>query len=315
MIDIRVGKHNGAVPSHLNSHIPITHLELQEYQQELSKPIRFIWVNGQVKSFEAYSQEPEWSINMKKSILSLLNVNLNPRNLIQTLSPLAKKQNDLHPGIPLPPRQPNEQLIVYPIYEDGIGGICETLYEMKQSQDPWQQLQTTSEQQNEVVVLNVTKTRVYDNCLTRLTIEKSNVDVRGAPVGCKNGKPFPAVAGYYPLGAEDAEQQQDGIAPQTSSCAQGEKIQNSPVNQFNFVKYNISKKPNEPAFQIESILGEGKTVLNSNGRQIILIVQQNISLEQVLPSVEFGQIKQIENGIVSISTQNYQQLLLIFLPI
>lgn len=287
MTNIRVGKHNGVVPNHLVGRIVIDHQEQKEYEQELSKPIRFLWVNGQVKSFEASAQEPEWSINVKKSILSLLNVNLNPQKIIQTE---RTKENSIHQHR----RQVEEQLVVFPIYEDGIGGICETLYEVKQSPYNWQQ----TEQQTAPWVLNVTKTRVYDNCLTQPSFEKTNVDIRGAPVACKDGKPFPAVAGYYPMGAE-GEFQQQGASVQYGPCQQGQKIQDSPVNQFNFVKYNISKKAQEGVAQIDSIYGEGKTILNTQGKQIMVIVQQNITIDQVLPSAEVGHIKQVSNGIVS----------------
>lgn len=294
MTNIRVGKHNGIVPDHLVGRIVIDHQEAKEYEQELAKPIRFIWVNGQVKALEASASEPEWSINVKKSVLSLLNVNLNPQKIIQTEQRTAK-QNSIHSR-----RSPTEPLVVYPIYEDGIGGICETLYEVKQSPYGW----TSEEEQlalqqfgtsEKDLVLNVTKTRVYDNCLTRPTIENTNVDIRGAPVACKDGKPYPVVSGYYPMGAE-SEFQRD--AQEQGPCANGQKIVDSPVEQFNYVKYNISKKAQQQFAVIESVFGEGKTLLNSNGKQIMVIVQQNITLDQVLPTTEVGQIKQVNNGLV-----------------
>nr|QSL97852.1 vitellogenin [Aleuroglyphus ovatus] len=292
MTNIRVGKHNGIVSEHLTGRIVIDHQEQREYDQWLSKPIRFLWVNGQVKSFEASAQEPEWSINVKKSILSLLNINLSPAKIIQTE---RTKQNTIHHR-----RQAEEQLVVYPIYEDGIGGICETLYEVKQAPYTWseeyQHGQGQQQQWSEKdMVLNVTKTRVYENCLTQPTLEKTNVDVRGAPVACKDGKPYPVVAGYYPMGAE-SEYQAD--ATTYGPCTQGQKIQASPVDQFNYVKYNISKKAQQGVAQIESVYGEGKTIFNSNGKQIMVIVQQNITIQQVLPSAEVGHIKQVSNGIV-----------------
>lgn len=290
MTNIRVGKHNGVVPEHLVGRIVIDHQESEEYKQELSKPIRFLWINGQVKSFEASTHEPEWSINVKKSILSLLNVNLNPQKIIQTE---RTKENSVYQQ-----RQVEEPLTVYPIYEDGIGGICETVYELKQSPYQWRSVYEKTQYENELV-LNVTKTRVYDNCLTQPTIEKTNVDVRGAPVACKNGKSYPAVAGYYPVGVEG---EQHTYGP----CQI--KVQDTPVSQFNYVKYNISKKAQETGYKIESVYGEGKTILETEGKQILVIVQQNVTLEQVLPNEHFGVVEQVSNGIVSCNYNRFPHL-------
>ena len=77
-----------------------------QYERELTKPIRFTYTEGKVKSFEADQTEAQWSLNIKKSILSLFNVNLTPK---QTLRPEDVRSNDM-------PIQ-DGQLNVYHIYE------------------------------------------------------------------------------------------------------------------------------------------------------------------------------------------------------
>lgn len=288
MTNIRVGKHNGPAPDHLTGHIVVEHQEAPEYSQELAKPIRFIWAAGQVKSFEASASEPEWSVNIKKAILSLLNVNLHPQQVIKaTEANQAVKYNGIHSSRQINFEQP-QQMISYPIYEDGIGGICETLYEVKQSPYKWaSELNQEASQQ----VLNVTKTRIYDNCLTRPVLEKSNVDARGAPVGCREGKSIPLVAGYYPM---DAEQTTYG------PCKSAEKKTeaSSPMSQFSFARYNISKDIASGVARIESIYAEGKTILETGTEKstVMVVVQQNVTLKTVQNFAE--RIRPVNSGIV-----------------
>lgn len=75
-----------------------------EYQRELTKPIRFVYTEGKVKAFEADVSEPQWSLNIKKSILSLFNVNLTPKKIIKSVN------GNLVP-------KPDSGLTVYPVYE------------------------------------------------------------------------------------------------------------------------------------------------------------------------------------------------------
>lgn len=90
---------------------------------------------------------------MKKSILSLFNVNLTPNKIIRAQQGnLVRKPVDA------------AELQYYGVYERGMGGICETVYELDQIPDPKNPLQESA------FVLNVTKTRNYDNCLTEPTL-------------------------------------------------------------------------------------------------------------------------------------------------
>ena len=248
---IRVGKHNGPVGNDFpQGEIQMDHQMNAQYQKELQKPIRFVYSEGKVKAFEADQSEPEWSLNMKKSILSLLNVNLQPKKIIK-----SPKDNQI---------QRPEELTVYPVYEEGIGGICETVYEIQQSVDP-----NSAQPQEEAFVLNVTKTRNYDNCLTEPTIVNDNFDVRGCPWVCRKEKSFAAVPGYYPT--------PDAVTdPYMSGCPCGKEPHESPVDAFNFVKYNISLQASTPT--IEGVYSEGKTSYKTNGEELLIITQQNLTL-------------------------------------
>jgi hypothetical protein len=115
----------------------------------------------------------------------------------------------------------------------------------------------------------VTKTRNYANCLTEPTIVNDNYDVRGCPWVCRKEKSFAAVPGYYPT--------PDAVTdPYMSGCPCGKEPHESPVDSFNYVKYNISLAQPDPT--IEQIYSEGKTSYKSNGDEIIVVVQQNLTL-------------------------------------
>lgn len=102
---IQVGKHNGPVANDFPAgDVVMDHQMNSQYQRELTKPIRFVHNEGKVKAFEADQSEPEWSLNMKKAILSLLNVNLQPKKIIKS----AKSNQIFRPDI---------DLTVYPVYE------------------------------------------------------------------------------------------------------------------------------------------------------------------------------------------------------
>jgi hypothetical protein len=246
LAQIRVGKHNGPIGDHL----VVDHQVNAAYERELTKSVRFQYTDGKVKAFEADQSEPEWSLNMKKAILSLFNVDLTPKKIMKSV-----KTNQI--------QRPDADLTVYPVYEEGIGGLCETVYEINNIPDP------KSADQDMAFVLNVTKTRNYDNCLTEPTIVNDNFDVRGCPWVCRKEKSFAAVAGYYPT--------PDAVSdPYMSGCPCGKEPHESPVDAFNFVKYNISLASAVPT--IESIFSEGKIAYKTNGDQLVIITQQNLTL-------------------------------------
>jgi uncharacterized protein YlbG (UPF0298 family) len=272
MSNIRVGKHNGPVSgSDYHEDIVFDHQLNKEYSREVSKPIRFQYINGLVNGFTADQSEPEWSLNIKRSVLSLFNINLNPKKILKSY----ENQNQI-----LKPDSA-QHLTVYPVYEDGINGICETVYEVNHIQDVRNSYQSVLDQE---FVVNVTKTRNYDNCLTEPSIANDNYDVRGCPSVCRKHKSFSAVPGYYPT--PDALND-----PYMSGCPCNKEPNASPVDSFNFVNYNISLVSVDPT--IESIYSEGKNTFTNNGDEIVVIVQQNVTLVQRGRATQ--QIQQIPN--------------------
>ncbi|RWS06019.1 vitellogenin-like protein [Dinothrombium tinctorium] len=256
--NVKVGRLNDPVSSNYEEDIDMVHRFNKEYQRELSKPIRFIHRNGRVLAFEADKSEPEWSLNIKKGILSLFNINLTPQKVMQ-----APSGNFVPKPISL------QDLTYYGLYERGIGGICETVYEVTQVPDPDDQFG------EKAFVFNVTKTRNYDNCLTQPSIVNENLDIRGCLKYCRQGKSFSPVPGYYPV--------PDSVSdPLMTGCPCGHTPTDSPVDQYNYVVYNISNVGSEP--MIEEVFSVGKVVYNYMDSKILVVTHQNASLVQKISS-------------------------------
>jgi hypothetical protein len=57
----------------------------KDHEEQLKKPIVFSVVDGKIVSFVCEESEPQWSLNLKKAILSLLNLEINPKEVIPEL--------------------------------------------------------------------------------------------------------------------------------------------------------------------------------------------------------------------------------------
>jgi hypothetical protein len=258
LTNIKVGKTNDQTGGSYEEDIDMVHRWNKEYQRELTKPVRFQHEAGKVTAFEAERNEPDWSLNVKKSILSLFNLNLTPQKIIR-----AEKGNLVQKPLSA------ADLTYYGVYERGIGGICETVYEIAQNADP------KDPHPEEAFVLNVTKTRNYDNCLTEPSFVKENFDMRGCPNVCRQEQSGAAVKGYHPVPDKVSH-------PYHAQCQCGHEPNASPVDQYNFVKYNISLVGAVPI--IQSLLSEGKVVYNTFGDKIMVVTHQNATLQKLLPA-------------------------------
>ena len=211
----------------------------QELRKQLEKPISFQQEDGRVTGFHADRSEPEWSLNLKKAILSLFHVDLKPKNVVR--QSVAIQQN----MIPLPSVFEQQEQTYYAVLEEGLGGECETTYEWNQiaSED------TASADQ----LLNLTKTRDYERCTRRSLLSKDNF-------GLKHNKQWKST--HSILG--------DIV---TADKNQKQEI----VKQYSTVKYNISQT--EEVAIIESILAEGRIVYNTFGDKIVAMTRQNVTLK------------------------------------
>jgi hypothetical protein len=123
-------------------HVPMSYEHMTQEARVLAMPITASYVNGQIHEVKPSHEDPIWSVNIKRAILTLLNVQLKPVE--------SRMMNEeTHQDKPL----------TYTTMEDGIGGFCHTFYVIHKAPH----METTHVKNT----MRVTKTRDYKNCLSR----------------------------------------------------------------------------------------------------------------------------------------------------
>ncbi|XP_078575476.1 vitellogenin-6-like [Branchiostoma floridae x Branchiostoma japonicum] len=116
--------------------------ELAELRRQLEKAVRVTYEQGQVVSIQADRGEPQWSVNIKRGICNMLQITRNPKN-----SELLDKDGRAESNVAF--EKAPERL--FRIMEQGVNGLCETQYDIRDSQtQPGAQL--------------VTRTKNLQNC-------------------------------------------------------------------------------------------------------------------------------------------------------
>lgn len=273
------------------------------YKEELAKPIRFTYVDGKIVSFVAETSEAEWSINIKKSILSLFQLDLAPTKIIKSS---GKQMNEQIYGYNSEDviLQAGEMPLVYPIYEESFGGICETLYEVDSVDNVEDREQQDYVEYNDV--LNVTKTVNYKNCLTdpSVSYDRHSFNVNTQTI---KGKMFgrqsvSTVEGqnFYPIPEELKSKYSNAY---TSYDHKDNVASPVPVERYSYTKYNITTAPQSLVERravpvtssadmslIEGIFSEGKIKYQADGDVIVSDTQQRLKLISCAPTSEMARV-------------------------
>jgi hypothetical protein len=122
--------------------IPKTKMMEQVYY-----PFSATFKNGLVENFQVQSNDNVMSVNMKKAVLSAFQLDLEATQRKQ----LIGKSNVVRPG-----DKPSNK--VFRVVEDGIGGDCDTVYEVYDA---------PHFTEDNTPALKVMKHRIYDNCNNR----------------------------------------------------------------------------------------------------------------------------------------------------
>lgn len=275
--------------------------QLTQFKEELTKPIRFTYVDGKVLRFVADPTDAEWSINIKKSILSLFQLDLAPSKIIKPSSKLIEEQLTGFNSEDVI-RATREMPLVYPIYEESFGGICETLYEVDSSDNVEQRnLQDTVEMSD---VLNVTKTVNFKNCLTdpSVSYDRHSFNVNTQTIKGKLFSQGPTVANqrYHPVPEELKQKYSNAYTSFDNMNSVSSPI---PVERYSFTKYNITTAPQSmverrsvpvqaPADMslIEGIYSEGKIKYEADGDTLISDTQQSLKLITCVPTTDLARL-------------------------
>jgi len=122
---------------------PLSGAELQEVVQELTKPFKFMWESGIVSELRVPQEEKYWSVNIKRGLLNLLQINLNKEHIIPSLpEELVTIVRD----------DPTFKTL-FRTYERDMVGECETIYALK-------------DKEVDTPIWTLNKVHNYDNCKT-----------------------------------------------------------------------------------------------------------------------------------------------------
>jgi hypothetical protein len=118
--------------------------DLPPHAEFLTRPFRVHRKNGIVTHFQVTRDEPSFSVNLKRGIASLFNLNFD-----HVESGLSTEENDI--------QRPDPDAHYYKVYEDSVLGECETAYVIEHH--PYDRTHN--------IVLNVTKVRNFHKCNSR----------------------------------------------------------------------------------------------------------------------------------------------------
>ncbi|XP_071954158.1 vitellogenin-like [Antedon mediterranea] len=138
--------------------------ELWRLTEQLQKPTQFQYRRGLISDIEGSIDEPHWSVNIKRGVLNLLQVNLEGRNRVDDrpvdINRAGKDDHILGDKL-------------FKVIEEGISGECESQYVIKswKSIPDYNNGQLTETKKG----YNVTKVINYDNCKTRSLLTTTSV--------------------------------------------------------------------------------------------------------------------------------------------
>ncbi|XP_013409581.1 vitellogenin-6 [Lingula anatina] len=133
----------------------------QVISQELQRPFQISYEDGIVKQLQTEQDDPYWSVNIKKGVLSVFQVNLQQYRALD-----EDNRSSWDAWFTNIRRQSTQNRNVYKVMEDGVSGDCETLYQV--GSYPYSYSQYASQN-----VINVTKVRNYRNCLEQPLFQQS----------------------------------------------------------------------------------------------------------------------------------------------
>lgn len=229
----------------------------------LRRPVQF-YFDDETNSFEwveVRKDDKPWSLNIKKSIIDMLQLNI----VGAKVEPEGFK---LVPG-----------LRAFDIYESTIKGVCETNYQINPTSDVNKMRRTLPG--GEKFDFTVTKTRNFANCFTSSKLDSHNWDKRGCVEYCsrftREHLNMDGINKHVPL-SEETE----------PNCACDLK-ETQPVDQFSTTQYNVTLVDGIPT--LERAHGKGKLVIDNHGTKVVVYTQhyltlidsQNVPGQQLIP--------------------------------
>jgi hypothetical protein len=223
-------------------------------ESQLTRPVKFELKQGSFKWIEFDSSEEQWSINVKKALVDLFQVDVTGANAYR---PAGETWSDI------------AQPMAFTAYEKGIKGVCPTSYDIFSAVDRSQGHYTPLADN---FFFNVTKTRNYENCLTSVKLSHENWDIKGCVEYCGHKE----TASFSQSKAYGSFAYLPGPLSASSACNCADFKSASPLEQFSTVRYNITMDENVPT--IEGIHAAGKIIVDNHGPKVVVSTHQRLTL-------------------------------------
>nr|XP_050023334.2 uncharacterized protein LOC126517607 [Dermacentor andersoni] len=200
VFDKEVHDHTEAVPG-------LYHTPLEQYLHLFEKPVVFTVEQLKVTTIEAPEDLPEPVVNLYRGLASVLTFS----------EPLTHAV----PFSKVTPVSPDDEVVVYKVFEHDLVGHCETTYHVLSDVHDYS-------------VLNLTKTKNYHKCLGRTSVfHYADYEYQGCPQTCQVHKPATVFENVEPEFTKYND-------PFGSGCVKEYYQKNDLGDSFLTVKYNVS---------------------------------------------------------------------------
>ncbi|KAH6940634.1 hypothetical protein HPB50_003599 [Hyalomma asiaticum] len=243
VFDKEVHDHTAPVPG-------LYHTPLEQYLHHLAKPVVFTVEQLKVVTLEAPEDLPEPVVNLYRGVASVLTFS----------EPLTHAV----PFSKVTPVSPDDEVVVYKVFEQDLVGNCETTYHVLSDV-------------HDLTVLNLTKTKNYHKCLGHTAVfHHADYDHQGCPQTCQVHKPVTVFEGVEPEFTKYDDLYGAG-------CLKENFQKNDLGDSFLTVKYNVSVQGEYGL--LEYVKAVDKKVLVSGKQQLVATSVMDLELLVKLPAV------------------------------
>uniref|UniRef100_A0A131YWP6 Vitellogenin 3 n=1 Tax=Rhipicephalus appendiculatus TaxID=34631 RepID=A0A131YWP6_RHIAP len=227
VFDKEVHDHLAPVPG-------LYHTPLEQYLHHFEKHVVFTVEQLKVVTIEAPEDLPEPVVNLYRGLASVLTFS----------EPLTHAV----PFSKVTPVSPDDEVVVYKVFEDDLVGNCETTYHVLSDV-------------HDLTVLNLTKTKNYHKCLGRTSVfHYADYEYQGCPQTCQVHKPVTVFEGLEPEFTKYNDLYGAG-------CVKEYSHKNDVGDSFLTVRYNVSVQGEYGL--LETVKAVDKKVLVSGKQQLV----------------------------------------------
>nr|AGQ57040.1 vitellogenin 2 [Amblyomma hebraeum] len=230
------------------------HSPLEHYLQHLEKPVVFNVEELKVVSLEVPVDVPEPVVNLYRGLASVLSFS---EPLTHTV-PFSK----------VTPVTPEDEVVVYKVFEHDLLGNCETTYHVLSDV-------------HEPTVLNLTKTKNYHKCLGHTAVfHHADYEYHGCPQTCPVHKPVQVLDLVEP-------EYSHYVDPYGAGCPKETFEKNDLGESFLTVRYNVSLYGDYGL--LEGVHAVDKKVLVSGKQQLVATSVLHLEYLYKTPATSFSE--------------------------